>query len=100
LHHAEDIRARSNGRVTLRRRQCVDTDLLDLERDDVAVSREIRGGVGVVELRGDDSIRDRRRGTLGVGIERAAIAVIRPSCPPPRIPIVEPGGMIAISPRR
>ena len=47
-----------------RRGERVDADLLDLERDDVAVPREIGGGVGVVELRGDDAIGDGARGAV------------------------------------
>ena len=39
LHHREDSGARPHRRVPRRRRERVDADLLDLERDNVAVTR-------------------------------------------------------------
>ena len=44
-------------------------DLLDLERHDVAMLGEISSGVGVVEGRGNESIDDATRCTVGVWIE-------------------------------
>ena len=46
----------------------IDADLFDLEGDDGTVAREIGGGVGIIELRGNDSIDDTTRGALGIGI--------------------------------
>src|SRR5215468_10937721 len=68
---------RPDWRVTLRGREGADADLLDLEGDDVAVLREIRGGKRVVELRGDDAISDRARGAVSVWIEHVNIVAER-----------------------
>lgn len=51
------------------RLECWTGDLLDFERDDVAVARQLGRGIGIIEACGDGARRDGTGRAVGIGVE-------------------------------
>ena len=69
LHDAEQVGAGPHRHQLERRFERGRRDLLDLDRDDVGLTRQLARAIDVVEPRDDDAIDDGTRRAVGIGIE-------------------------------